>query len=221
MSLKKKKNFVCIIPARSGSQRLKNKNIRLLGGKPLLYWTIKAAQKAKKIDSIFFTSNNKNYLNLAKKFGIASKNLYLRKKNLSSHKAKSEDVILDLIQSKNLDKTFTNLILLQVTSPLRTHMDISLALKMYEKLKATSLVSTVELRSPIVINKKKKIFVHKNKFFKIEILNGAIYIVNIKKFLKNKSLYYSDTETFLMTKLSSIDIDDINDFKFAQIFFKK
>ena len=50
----KKYNIIGFIPARSGSTRVKNKNIRLINGRPLIYWTVFKALKSKKFDKIIF-----------------------------------------------------------------------------------------------------------------------------------------------------------------------
>ena len=82
---------LCIIPARSGSKRIKNKNIKKFDKKPLIFYTINFAQKLKFIDEIVFSSDSDVYLKIAKKYGI--KNLSKRPKKLSSEFAKTEDVI--------------------------------------------------------------------------------------------------------------------------------
>ena len=64
-------SFVCIIPARGGSKRIKNKNIKFMAGKPLIAWTIEAAKKAKVIDDIYVTSENKKILKISKKFFVS------------------------------------------------------------------------------------------------------------------------------------------------------
>ena len=63
------KKIICIIPARSGSSGLKNKNIKIINGKPLLYWPIKAAKKSKIIDEIMVTTDSKKIQKKAINFG--------------------------------------------------------------------------------------------------------------------------------------------------------
>jgi len=57
-------NIIAFIPARSGSSRLKNKNIKLLNGEPLIYWTVKSAIKSKVFNKIIFSSDSKKYYNI-------------------------------------------------------------------------------------------------------------------------------------------------------------
>ena len=66
--MKKKPEIICFIPARSGSTRIKNKNIRLINKRPLIYWTICKALKSKEFDKIIFSSDSKNYYRILKYF---------------------------------------------------------------------------------------------------------------------------------------------------------
>ena len=64
-----KKSLVALIPARKGSERLKNKNIVLLAGKPLIAHTISAALKTKIFDQIIVSTDSRKYASIAKKYG--------------------------------------------------------------------------------------------------------------------------------------------------------
>ena len=65
-----KKKILCIIPARGGSKRIKNKNIIKFQNKPLIYWTIKAAKKSKYIDKIIISTDSPKIKAQAEKFGM-------------------------------------------------------------------------------------------------------------------------------------------------------
>ena len=64
-----KKNFWAIIPARSGSQSVKHKNIIKVNGRPLIAYTILDAKKILRVDKVLVSSDSKKYLNIAKKYG--------------------------------------------------------------------------------------------------------------------------------------------------------
>ena len=76
---------IAFIPARSGSTRLKNKNILLINGKPLIYWTVKLAIQTKIFDKIIFSTDSKNYYRILlrnlKKDKIETKNLIFDQRN--------------------------------------------------------------------------------------------------------------------------------------------
>ena len=60
------KRFICIIPARSGSKGIKNKNIKIIGGKPLIYWTINAAIKSKFFSKVIVSTDSPQIKRLVK-----------------------------------------------------------------------------------------------------------------------------------------------------------
>ena len=78
MVIKKKKNFVAIIPARGGSQELKGKNIKKLLGHPLIAYSIVAAQRSKYISQVYVSTDNKKIAFNAKKYG-AKKSILIDK----------------------------------------------------------------------------------------------------------------------------------------------
>ena len=167
-----RKSILAIIPARLGSKRLKYKNIKLFKGKPLFLWSFITAKKSKYIDKIIISTESRRILNYAKKYGYSSN--MLRNKKLSKDKTPSEDVILDILKNKKYDY----FILLQPTSPLRTHFDIDRSINLIIRKKKFFLVS---------INRENKKY------------NGAIYINKIDKFLKEKN-FQMKKKFFKMTK---------------------
>ena len=87
---------IAIIPARAGSKRLKNKNLKLINGKPLIYYAIKTAIKSKLFDEVIISTDSLKILNKAEKFG--AKNNGLRPKKLSDNLALLPDVVKYEIQ---------------------------------------------------------------------------------------------------------------------------
>jgi len=93
---------ICIIPARGGSKRIKNKNIKIFFGKPLIYYSIKAPVKSNLFDKVVVSTDSKKIANMAIKYGAEVP--FLRSKKLSSDKATTDLVLLDainLLKSKN------------------------------------------------------------------------------------------------------------------------
>ena len=116
----KDKTFLAIIPARSGSKRLTNKNMLPLKNKPLIEWSINAGLNSKYIDEIVVSSNNNEVLILAKKKKVK---FIRRPESLSQDNSSTLDVILHTLET--IDRDFDYFVLLQPTSPLRTdkHID--------------------------------------------------------------------------------------------------
>ena len=135
--IKKKKNktkIICFIPARSGSTRVKNKNIRLISGRPLIYWTVFKALKSNCFDQIIFSSDSEKYYKILvkhlKKDKLNYKNLIFDRRDVFHSKTKSKifDYIkFDLIKKFRLNK---NDLLVQMlpTCPLRSIKTIKKAI---------------------------------------------------------------------------------------------
>ena len=83
----KKINIICFIPARSGSTRIKNKNIKIINGRPLIYWTVLKALQSKQFDQIIFCSDSIKYYKILIK--------YLKKDKLNY-----KDIIFDIRQNQ-------------------------------------------------------------------------------------------------------------------------
>ena len=94
--MKNKKLFWVFIPARSKSKSIKNKNIKLIKGKPLLAYSINTARKLTQIDKIVVSSDSPRYLNIAKKYGCNF--LHLRSNSLSRDKTTDFEVFHDFLE---------------------------------------------------------------------------------------------------------------------------
>ena len=127
--MKRKNTVIAIIPARGGSKTIKYKNLALLNGKPLVYYSIKSAIKSKLVDRVIVSTDNKRIKSVALKYGAEVP--FLRPKNLSGDKVLDYPVInhvlkkLKLNTIKNKD---TIIIYLRPTQPLRSSKDIDKAI---------------------------------------------------------------------------------------------
>lgn len=216
-------DIISIIPARGGSKGIPRKNIKLLNGKPLIYYSIEASKSCSYIDKTFVSTEDDEISEISKKFGS---DVIERPLDLASDTASSIDVIfhvLDCLEDKNdLPEIF---VLLQPTSPLRTSEDIANAIDLFKSNDCDSLVSVCELSHQALLNfSVKNGYLVQNtdeKFFnsrRQEIptyyaLNGAIYITTPDFIRKNKSFYGEKTISYLMSKKRSMDIDTPLDFK--------
>ncbi len=213
--------YAIIIPARGGSKGIEKKNIVEVKGKPLIFYTIKAAQKIAKKPNIFVSTDSKEIADISKKFGACVP--YLRPSDISEDNSSSIDLILDFL---NRFPDYQNIILLQPTSPLRTHLHISEAIKIYEEKKAEAVISVEEIDYfPQYFFKEKKgklqidetiNHLRRQSSDKRYYPNGAIYISSKNNILKNKSFFTKNTYLYLMDSISSIDIDDMYDLELVR-----
>ena len=132
---------IAIIPARSGSKGLKDKNIIELNGKPLMAYTIEAALKSKCFDTVMVSTDSRKYAKIAEEYGAEVP--FLRSKENSSDGSSPWDVMEEVLNEyKKLGKEFDTFCLLQPTSPLRDEKDIK---KAYKELEGNSFNDTEDI----------------------------------------------------------------------------
>lgn len=218
---------IAVIPIRSGSKGLQNKNMLELKGKPLVGWTIEALLNSKVVnnENIFVSTDSKIYISELKRM-YPQISYHLRRPELANDTATTADFLTDFL--KQFDEE-TNFILCQATSPLRSHVDINDAYSLFEQHTGDIVVSVKKAEEPEELysrmsNKGKLIDIvgidqgyrrqaKTEKFLP----NGAIYISNIASYLANPSFFTTRTRGFVMDNESSIDIDSLNDFKIAEM----
>jgi CMP-N,N'-diacetyllegionaminic acid synthase len=212
-------NVIAIIPARNGSVRLKNKNLKKLLNKPLIFWTIKEALKSKYIKKIIISSDSEKILNSFKpnKKIIRSSRL----KKLSKSNSKIEDVLIYEIKKNKLSLNDI-VILLQPTSPLRNVELIDSSLKKFINSKYDACISFFNLNEKFknlyMINKKKIEKININTQKKIFYPSGDLYVFRVSNFLKSKKIYYGKILPIITKKYS--DIDNYEEFKITELKLK-
>jgi N-acylneuraminate cytidylyltransferase len=225
--------IVAIIPARIGSKRIRQKNIINFLGKPMIYWTIKAAKQSKIFDYIFVSTDSIKIARISKECG--AKVPFLRSKNISDDKTSVHKVTvhsLKLLQKK-LNCKFDTVVQLMPNCPLRTSNDIISAYNIFKKKKYKFLISCSKffMTNPWWAFKVKKndiaqmIFPNNWKkrsqdFKELYAPTGAIWIANVKNLLKEKTFYGKGFRVFKLDLKSAVDIDDINDLNLAKVISK-
>lgn len=219
---------LAIIPARSGSKGLKDKNIRLLNDKPMLAYTIEAAIESRMFSHIHVSTDSDLYARIAIEYGAEVP--FLRSDEYARDGASTTDVIRYVIDRyKKSELEFDTFAVLQPTSPLRTAEHIKAAYELFFNNNAKSVVSVCEAEhSPLWMNTLpedlslegflkvdgRKCRQELPKFYRI---NGAIYISDCKEYIKNPDYYHRFGYAYVMDKRDSIDIDDLVDFKLAEV----
>ena len=134
---------IAIIPARKGSKRIKNKNIVLLNGKPMIYWTILAARKSKIFKKIYVDTDCKKIKKISLKYGAEVP--FLRKKKYSNNKVNVNLSTLQfLLNLKKINKDkINNIFQLMPNCPYRDANDIKTLYKEFKKYKSKFLISHV------------------------------------------------------------------------------
>ena len=219
-------NIMALIPARQNSKRLKNKNIKKIKGKELIYYPILTAKKSKYINKIIVSSDSNKISNLAVNYGAEAP--FLRPKSLAKDKSSIIDTISFTLKKlkEEYDYEPDYILIMQPTSPLISSDLIDEAIKKIITKKADSLIGlkpTETTGHPFnlrQIDSKGLVKFWKNKdhykYLKIKkpifYQAGGIYICSRQSFLKTNKIEGRNNQFIIMNKLSSIDIDTIEDF---------
>lgn len=225
--------IIAIIPARSGSKSIRDKNIKILNGKPLIAWSIQTCLKSKYIKKIVVSTDSTKYAKIAKKFG--ANEIIIRPKNISKDKSTDYEAIIHTIN--NLKYSNYDLIAhIRPTTPIRNVFDLDRAIKIFAASRYDSLrsvhemsesayksfeISSKNLLKPIAnisfslddLNKPRQFF--KNTF----VANGVIDIYRKKFILKNKKLFGKKVLAYI-TKHTE-EIDSLNQFEYISYLLKK
>lgn len=216
---------MAIIPARSGSKGLRDKNIIDLCGKPLMSYSIDAAIQSGLFARVIVSTDSERYAAIAKEYGAE---VILRGEELSNDKASSFVVIRDVLEKCN--SNYDYFVLLQPTSPLRTveHIKESVALFEQNIDKFDFLVSVKEadhakvLCNPVEDDLSLKHFNidfanYRRQAYKDYSPNGAFFIGKPAQYLEQKHFFGERAIAYKMSLEDSVDIDNAIDLKLATI----
>lgn len=220
---------IAIIPARSGSKGLKDKNIIDLCGKPLIEYSIEAALKAGCFDRVIVSTDSEKYGKIAISAGAE---VMYRGEELSNDKATTYDVLKDLLS--RVDCNIDYFVLLQPTSPLRNAEHVLEAIRKFEDNfeRFDFLVSMKDadhakvLVNPIDDDESLKYFDtdfanYRRQAFKDYCPNGAIFIGKPDKYIQKGHFFGEKSLSYIMSKYDSVDIDDEIDYELAKICMRK
>lgn len=229
----KNKRIIAIIPARSGSKGLKDKNIKLLDNKPLLAHSIEVCKKSEFVDKVFLSTDSELYKEIGEEFGAEVKEL--RPSELASDNSQSNDYIFHAFSLYEKDNDFYDyFIILQPTSPLREVFHIDDAIKMIVDKELDSVVSVSKASHiPQLTNTLPSDF-SMNSFFKQNdsknnnrqafdtyyTINGSMYLAKIEAYKNCKTFYTENSKAYIMDKKYNVDIDDEIDFVVAESMYE-
>lgn len=224
--------MLAIIPARGGSKGVPQKNIKLLGNKPLIAYTIEAAKESDIFEKIIVSTDSQEIANIARKYGAEVP--FLRPSEISGDEVSSDDVVIHALNFlKENGKEYDEVCKLQPTSPLRTAQHIKEAYKLLKKNNYNYVVSVCECEhSPLWAGTlgengcmdtfieeryKRSCRQQMHTYYR---LNGAIYMGRTEVYLKDRSFIGRGCYAYVMTQEESIDIDSMLDFQIAEVIMK-
>lgn len=219
---------IAVIPARSGSKGLRDKNIRELGGKPLLAYSIEAALESRQFEEVMVSTDSEKYAEIAMQYGATVP--FLRSNETAGDTASTWDTVREVLwEYQGLGRSFDTVCVLQPTSPLRIAEDIEKGYILYREKDAKAVVSVCEMEhSPLLSNVlpddmcmdhfiDDAYYAKRRQGMKTYYrINGALYIVDTRYLQVMNNLYGENTYACVMPGKRSVDIDTADDLLYAQ-----
>jgi CMP-N,N'-diacetyllegionaminic acid synthase len=216
-----------IIPARAGSKGLPGKNTKLLGGKPLIAYSIEFALAVKGADDVIcISSNDDDVLKITADYGLDLP--FKRPEELASDSASSNDVIMHALNCYEAKGEFFDaMLLLQPTSPFRTMEDFDRLKEQFtddcemavsvKNVKENPYFSMFEENPEGYLQKSKKAdFSTRQECPPVFAYNGSMYLVKVSSLKKSGLHGLSNIKKMVMPAERSVDIDTMMDWIIAE-----
>ena len=219
--------ILVLITARGGSKRLPGKNIRILGGKPLIKWSIEVAKDIPEVCDILVSTDDPKISAVCKEAGAYVP--WLRPAMLATDNANSVDVALHALDWYEAEKgEVDGLLLLQPTSPFRSHNTVLRGIKLFCEQHPPSVIGVSPAAShPMwcfkIKNSIMSSFIEEGLNLRSQelppayVINGAFYLISPSELRQHRSFYNNTTMPLMMDKFEeSIDIDTEWDWRIAE-----
>lgn len=228
--------ILAIIPARSGSKRVKNKNIKLLGGKPLIIHTIEQAQKSNYINKIVITTDGQEIAEVAKK---SKADVIIRPPEISGDGSTEYEYYNHVLTTLKVEEDYEPdlIVNLYPTSPFRKTETIDRAIERIISFPEAECLRSVrkcsehpykmwrvigEFLEPFVPSKNHNLHTFSTQLFpEVYIQNASIYIIKTDAFHRHKATIGNNILSFVMGDEESVDINSELDFKIAETILNK
>jgi CMP-N,N'-diacetyllegionaminic acid synthase len=214
---------LAIVPARGGSKRVPGKNVRVVGGKPLIAWTLDAARKSRYVDHLAVSSDDEGILELAARLGCDTS---LRRPDaLATDETPGTDPVLHAIGAL---PGFDIAVLLQPTSPLRRPTDIDACIEKCATPGVNACVSVTPSRENpewlyrldtrgCMIPALSRTAGLAGAAGSLYVLNGAVYAARLPWLREHRTFLTPETAGYVMPDEYSLDIDTPQDLKLADL----
>jgi N-acylneuraminate cytidylyltransferase len=215
---------IAFIPARGGSKSIPLKNIKLFCGKPLIYWTIKAAVETFEIDEIVVATDNLEIELTVNAFSFDKVSVYRRGKENAEDTSSTESVMLEYISKNNVPNS-DRFILIQATSPLLTKTNLENGLKSFKE--NDSVLSCVRCKRFLWSEEGKPLnYNYTNRprrqdFDGFLMENGAFYISSVGDIVKSKNRISGKIGISTMPEFTAVEIDEEEDWIIAESLMRR
>lgn len=219
---------VGLIPARGGSKGIPRKNIRMLGGKPLIAWTIEAALRARRLDAVVVSTEDAEIAEVARRHGAEVP--FMRPAELARDDTPG---IAPALHALEQNASWERLVLLQPSSPLRTTEDIDACIELAERVGAPSAASLVEpSRHPYWMYRLEQDgrmrplmdvpeVANRQDLPPVYSMNGALYYARADWLRRTRTYVTTETIGYVMPAERSVDLDTPADWLLAEMLLGK
>lgn len=208
---------IAFIPVRGGSKSIPLKNIRPLCGKPLVYWTAKAACECKRIDKVYISTDSEQIRLVVEGFALDKVVVVDRSAETASDTASTESAMLEFAEKHDFD----NIILIQATSPMLTAEELNKGLELYERPDCDGVFSAVR-RYQFLWTSMPDGTAHpynydiyhrprRQEYDGYLVENGAFYITSRERLLSTKNRISGNIRALEMSDISLYEIDEPSD----------
>lgn len=220
-----------VIPVRGGSKGIPGKNIKMLGEKPLIGYSIDAARELFPDHLIYISTDDKKIKEVVGKMGLHVP--FMRPAELATDTSGTNEVLLHAVcEAEKMGYKPDVLVLLQATSPFRTGNHLKEALALYDEncdmvasVKITKsnpyYVLREENNEGWLVKSKEGFFIRRQDCPIVYELNGAIYIINVSRLKEVSLVSFTKVRKYVMDEISSIDIDSPLDWELAELIMSK
>lgn len=226
------RRVLALVPARGGSKGLPRKNVRPLGGKPLVAWPIEAALASTLVDRVVLTTDDEEIAECGRAAGADVP--FMRPPALAADTASSIDVVFHALEElAKTDPPYDYIVLLEPTSPFTEGADIDAALAELHAGRdagdAMVGVALSEISHPAYSVERRPDgtlkpcfapdFAHlarRQDLSEVFFLEGSLYLTDAEAFRRERSFYHKRTLPYVVPRWKALEIDALIDFLFAE-----
>jgi CMP-N-acetylneuraminic acid synthetase len=216
---------IAFVPVRGGSKGIKDKNIKIINGFPLVYYVLKSLEDSELVDDVYVATDSKKIEEVVKSFNFYKVKIYERDSVNALDSSSTESVMLEFL-NKNYCNINDNFILVQATSPFTTSEDFDNGIKLLEQ-EVDSVLSVVKTKrffwnfdgNPINYDFKNR--PRRQDFLGMFMENGAFYINKVKNILKHQNRLSGNIKMYEMPEYTSFEIDEEYDLIIVEALLKR
>ncbi|MCR9183530.1 MAG: acylneuraminate cytidylyltransferase family protein [Flavobacteriaceae bacterium] len=232
--MKPKTNILAIIPARGGSKGIPGKNIKPLGGMPLLHYTVEAARESTMLSRVILSSDDSEIITVARALGLEVP--FVRPAHLATDRSGSLEVVQHALTFfKEMGEPFDAVCLLQPTTPFREKESIDKAIQQFIEKEYDSLVSVREVPAEYnphwvfeadekgclhIATGEKELIKRRQDLPKAYFRDGSIYLMKSEVILEQNSLYGKAMGFVVSEGKRYVNLDTLEDWEFGEVILK-